>query len=375
LLYLNWLRPSASREAELAGEIRPVRFSAAAIRQMIASLPRDKPVEVTLGELGDLLRDHDQKTIPSVVKRLWRYAASQPDPAKREAYRQIITERRLLRNHPDIDPRTKASVYRVLLSLAFETPLTYPSYCRIEDAAGGPLHSALRNELLKQLEFASYQPWLLAAIAEPDFTDEKIMEGLAEMGVSPTLPIHELQVGVGNLRPEHRPVLYDFAIEYLTAYAVDPRAELKFRGNLVNTLEAVFPGDRQAKRIRLEKTLTLVYGRPLRRNQIKELFEDPATSPTRALEAAVKSLSPDKAARFIAEQAADASDRHGGYGAGGRNPGGSPGRPIRWPGRWRRPVVPTTIAANQQKAVYSSLGIIAALAAIVLILVFAITHG
>lgn len=374
LLYLNWLRASASREAELAGDIRPVRFSAAEIRQMIATLPKDKSVEDTLRELASLLGHDDQETIPSVVRRLRRYAASQPDSAKREACRQIITEWRLLGNHPGIHSRTRASVYRVLLSLAFEIPLTYASYCRIEDAAGGPPRGALRTELLKQLEFASYHPWLLAARAEPDLTDEEVMEGLAEMGISATLPLHDLQVGVGNLRPEHRPVLYDFAIQYLITYAPDPRAELKFRGHLVNTLEAVFPGDRQAKRIRLEKTLKLVYGHPLRKGQIRELFEDPATSPTKALEAAVKSLSPAKAAPFIAEQAAYARIRHGGYDADVRIIEHGLQRRLRRPGRRRLPGVPATIAATQKKAVYRSLGIIALLAVIILILVLAIVH-
>jgi hypothetical protein len=341
---------------------------------MIASLPKDKSVEDTLGELANLLRHDDQATTPAVVKRLRRYAASQPDTAEREACQQTITKLGLLRNHPGIHHGTRASVYRVLLSLAFEVPLTYASYCRIEDAAGGPPRGTLRTEMLKQLRFASHLPWLLTARAEPVFTDEELMEGLAEMGISATAPIHELQIGVGNLRPEHRPVLYDFAMRYLITHAADPRAELKWRGYLVNTLESVFPGDRQAKRIRLEKTLKLVYGDPLRKGQIRELFEDPAISPTKALEAAVKSLSPAKAAPFIAEQAAYARIRHGGYDADVRIIEHGLQRRLRRLGRRRLPGLPVTIAATQKKAVYSSLIIIAGLAVIILILVLAVAH-
>jgi hypothetical protein len=376
LLYLNWLRASASRaEAELAGDIRPVRFSPADIRQMIATLPKDKSVEDTLGELANLLRHGDQAAVPAVVRRLRRYTTSQPDPAEREAYLQIIAKLGLLRSHPGIHPRTQASIYRVLLTLAFETLLSYRSYCRIEDAAGGPPRGALRTEMLKQLEFATYVPWLLTARAEPAFTDEQLMEGLAEQGISASTPLYELQRSAGNLRPEHRPVIYDFAMRYLITHAGDPRAELKRRGYHANTLEDVFPHDRQARRTRLEETLKLVFGEPpLRKGQIKELFESPATRPTKALEAAVKSLSPAKAAPFIDEQAASAWMRQGSRAAGVQviEPGWQ--RRFRRPGRRRLAAAPHTIAAAQKKAVYGGLGIIALLAGAILILVLASAH-
>jgi hypothetical protein len=226
--------------------------------------------------------------------------------------------------------------------------------------------------MLKQLEFASYVPWLLTARAEPVLTDEELVEGLAEQGISARVPLPELQRSARSLHPEHRPVIYDFAWWYLVTHAEDPRAELKRHGYHANTLEIVFPRDRQARQARLEKTLKQVFGEPpLRRGQIRELFEDPATRPTKALEAAVKALSPAKAAPFIAEQAASARLRLGGRTADVQiiEPGWQ--WRFRWPRRRRLATAPHTIAAAQKKAVYKGLGILALVAAVILIIVLA----
>ena len=77
------------------------------------------------------------------------------------------------------------------------------------------------------------------------------------------------------------------------------------RGFLADTLEVVFPGDRQAQRIRLDDTVRFVYGGPLSRGQIRDLFADPELRPTTAFEAAlVRLASSPKVEQFIVKQAA-----------------------------------------------------------------------
>ena len=317
LLYLSWLRhfgSHAAAAAALAGKTDPVRFNAAQIRQMVADLPEDKPVADTLHELADSLRHRDKEAVQAAVRRLKRYLVRVPEPAERAAYRQMTARLGLLNDHPGLHPGTRASVYRVLLSLAFETSLSYASYCEIEDMLGGPPRGTLRSVMLKR-EFATFLPWLLAAKAEPDLTDEALMGGLAEQGIGPTVPLTALQRDAEDIRPAHRVVLYDFGVRYLSAYAEDPVTELARRGYLAETLEVVFPGERQAQRARLQSSLRFVYGGSLSRGQIRELFADPALRPTAAFEGAVLRLaSSPKARPFIAEQAAYARIRRAGHG-------------------------------------------------------------
>jgi hypothetical protein len=83
------------------------------------------------------------------------------------------------------------------------------------------------------------------------------------------------------------------------------------RGFLADTLEVVVTGDRQAQRIRLDDTVQFVYGGPLGRGQIRDLFADPELRPTAAFEAALARLaSSPKVGQFIVKQAAYAQLRY-----------------------------------------------------------------
>lgn len=86
--------------------------------------------------------------------------------------------------------------------------------------------------------------------------------------------------------------------------------ELRRRGYLAHLLADVFSGDALAQRSRLAETLRLVYGGPLGRSQIRDLFHHLDAPPTAALEAAVTRLaSRPNAGPFIADQAALARRR------------------------------------------------------------------
>jgi hypothetical protein len=68
---------------------------------------------------------------------------------------------------------------------------------------------------------------------------------------------------------------YDFAVGYLRAYSADPRAELAERGYLAETLEQVFPDDRQAQRTRLKEIVVFAYGEALNEEAAAELLSRP----------------------------------------------------------------------------------------------------
>lgn len=310
-IYLGRLRQVGSRAAaELASQTAPVRFDPDEIRKMVANLPEGGPIEGSLKKLANSLRDRDAPAVTLVVKRLQRYLAHDPEPAERQAYWQQIARLGLLKDHPGIYQATSVSLYRVLLRLAFNSPFSYVDYCEIEDAIGGPPPGTLRSALL-ELRIDGFLPWLLVATAETTFDDKDLRKRLADRGTSASTLLSQFQQCLEEMRSEHRAVICDFAVRYLSAYAENPRAELVRRGFLAETLETVFPGNQLAQRRRLEQILRFVYGGMLTREQIRDLFAEPQLNPTPALLAAVMSLMPSpRAGRFIQEQAALARNRH-----------------------------------------------------------------
>jgi hypothetical protein len=315
-LYLSWLRQIGSGAAPALAEVTtPIRFTGADIRRMVATLPRDRSVTETLEELADSLRKDDRTGIRAAVDRLNRHLASQERLADREACQQVIFRRSLLKDCLGLDPSTKASIYRVLLRLAFDTPLTYASYCEIEHAVGGRPRGTLWSVLLS-FKFSSFIPVVLVTKAEPGSRDEQLLVlRFQQQGIQSAAPIDEVAYLAGSIRPEHRAVLYDFAVRYLRYSAEDPWRELKRRGYLAETLEALFPGNIKEQRTRLKEVLRLGYGERLRQDQIVDLFNHAGLHPTAALEGAVRSLTASpRAVKLIARQAAFARLSNAGYG-------------------------------------------------------------
>jgi hypothetical protein len=310
-LYLGWLRRTGQAAVYmLADQTAPLRFTGAEIGQLIGAMPLSPNVDETLEELAHGLRADDRAIVKETIGRLKRYLAGQSGSADREAYRQFIIRHGLLADHPALDPRTKASLYQVLLPLAFDKPLTYASYCEIEDAIGGPPRGTLRKVML-EIRFTGFIPWFLLLKAEPDYEDEALMAALNADKIQPTRLLDEFAREAGQVRPAHRAPVYDFAVHYLRENAENPSAELRGRGYLAHLLAVVFPGDALAQRSRLEEMLRLVYRGPLGRSQIRGLFDDLDAPPTAALEAAVTRLASwPKAGPFIADQAALARLRH-----------------------------------------------------------------
>jgi hypothetical protein len=310
-LYFDWLRLAGpATRSLLAGHTAPVRFKDEDIRKMVAALPRDLTAADILEDLAASLSDGDPGSARAELQRLEGHLDGPLSPADRAAYHRQITDLALLNDHQGLPDSTKTRLYRVLLGLAFPLPLSYESYCAIEDASGGPPHKTLRLAMLR-FNFATFLPWLLTAKAEADLTDEALAKRLAKQDVRATVPVKALQRDIAHIRPPHRAAMYDFAVLYLRTQAKEARTELVKRGYLADTLEIVFPADRSAQKIRLEDTLRFIYGDRLDRGTIRELFHDQELRPTEAFEAAVTSLaSSQNAAQFVAAQAAYARLRY-----------------------------------------------------------------
>jgi len=291
--YVSWLEHGGSNAlAELADQTKPFRFTADDVRKAIAELPHDRPVKDVLEGLADGLRRRDQPVVAAAVKRLrnqWRN--NPPDAAGRLGFRQQVDRLGLLRPHPGLNQRTVQSVYRVLLNLAFENPMTYTGYCDLVDCAGGPPSGALRQEVLDpDRKFAAYIPWLLVWSSEGEFSDQELRDNLREQGIAATDPLREVQRDIGRVRKEHRAPVYDFAVNYLRVASPSPRAELRRLGYLTTTVDAAFPGDLKTQRIRLEDTLRFAYDGLLSDAQVREIYAQPGLTATPAFNAAVERL-------------------------------------------------------------------------------------
>jgi hypothetical protein len=313
--YLDWLRGTGAQAPFLLTEqTAPLRFNDADLSAMVGALPRDLKVANVLQDLVDSLREGDVAAAMTEIKRLRRNRIGPVRPADREHYRYQILRHGLLDNHPALRSRDRAAVYQTLLRLAFELPISYDSYCAIEDAVGGPPRGTLRS-VLQEFSFASYVPWLLAAKGEIRVSDEELTTTLKERNVSATAPLDQFQRDLVSIRPAHRAAACDFALLYLRSQAENAKPELTRRGYLAEILAASFPDDTEAQRVRLEGALKFVHGGSLSRGQIRDLFSEPGVRPTAAFEAAVGRLaSSPKAERLIAEQAAEALTRNAGNG-------------------------------------------------------------
>jgi hypothetical protein len=311
-LYQDWLhRAGPGAIAALSSMGTPVRFAEREIRERITTLPSDRTVAQTLSDLDASIRSANGPVVSEQVKRLKRFvAAASRKPEDRAAYRSLIARYQLFAEHLKLHGSTKKSLYRTLLQLAYDEPLSYADYCQIEDSvAGGPgwaLHTVLLNTRINVI------PYILAAEAGPDRSDV-LMDSLQSCQWGPAHLLDFLDQDIDAILPRHRKTQLDFALRYLSARDESARQVLIDRGYLSALLDRAFPGDQRPQQSRLESILKFVYGHTLSRAQITEVFEQPALAPTRAVEAAVAALAPPKARRFIEESASYARLSRAGY--------------------------------------------------------------
>ena len=71
-------------------------------------------------------------------------------PAQRQRYQDIIKDRQLLRL--PIRNAEAFDFYKIILQLAFETQLSYPDYCRLEDCVGDEPGHPMPTPLLQAVE-------------------------------------------------------------------------------------------------------------------------------------------------------------------------------------------------------------------------------
>jgi hypothetical protein len=332
LLYQDWLEDvRAQAPALLVEQASPVRFSAAAIRRMVSSLPRDKGIPETLDDLGQSLLAADKPAISRLVQRLRRYLTSEDDPPNRIDCQRRIRAGYLLADDERLPKELKRELYGVLLKLAFGIPLTYGGYCAVEECAGVPLHAQLRMALMAA-DTADCLPWILAHETRPGTHSEKWLDELRQRRVAAAEPLEKMQraVEAQALRPHHGPIVLDFALRYLWKWSENPGVVIARYGYLAWQLEYIYPSDRETRVQQLMRTLGIAFRDSLSRPDIDEIFGQPGYPPTAALEQAVLRMTDRRNHEYVRDRVAAAMLRAQGF------PHRAPviRRPALWLMRW-----------------------------------------
>ncbi len=377
-LYRDWLRearPGAIDQLVFSAD--PLRFTETDELQMLSLLPSDKTVADTLAELSPRLDAADQAAVSAIVRRLKRHLGGQRDTADRALCRSLILKNGLFRD-AKLNGNVKKSVYRMLLSLGFDTPLSYAGYLEIEDSVGSPPGWFLRQVLLDgNLDFLGC---VHVALAGPGYGNEQLRETFLSSNFPAVRLLSLLEQEIETIRPRHRQNLIDFTLWYLShppdvierGPAENPKAELLEHGLLTDLLARAFSRDQTMQEDRLAGILRYVYGERLSPGDIRQIFEAPGLYPSPAIEAAVARLGGRRSWGFVAKQAAAARLRYAGHGE-------DVAKVLRTDG-WRRPW-PTRNPAprrNSGSGTAKSVLTVAAglvIAAIVVVVLFVVLHG
>ena len=312
-LYQGWLKEVKAQAPMMLAEVTsPERFSLSSLRRLVGNLPTDKGIAETLDDLAQSLLVADKSAIKTAIKRLERYVAGEPEiePADLIEYRNRIRGGHLLANDDRLSSQLKGNLYDALIGLAF-FPLTYPSYCAVEDCARGAPHAPLYTAL-GRCGLANILAWIL--VHQAPRSDKWLVKLHDEDQVQPAEPLSHVirAVAARALRAEHGPVVLDFALRYLDMYSVDSHAVLAHYGFLAAEHEHIF-ADGETRVMWLTRVLGMCFTRPLSRADINKIIGQPDYPPTPALVVAVARMTDRRNRRYIREQMTAANLRSQGF--------------------------------------------------------------
>lgn len=304
LAYLDW--PGLGRSWAPAGLARSTARrdlrDKTSIREMIRELSLGRLDILSVAEilvcLGEDLRNRVDSDVRLYTESLQRKSAQRRPAKERGEYRALIKHYGLLTETAQARP-WQDQLYRVLLGLAFDSPLTYRSYLQIEDCLGTSLqdHHALLA-VLKEQPGEIDGSWLLVRRGL-GFDRDALLSALWTNHVVPSDLImvlaRDASPGKPALRPEHGRLMIDPALQYMLRYGDDGRAQFRKIGYLAPALDHYFPGDEPAQVKRLIQILRNTHGNNLNKRDIKDIFSTPGYPPSDALLGAVIGLAPNHA--------------------------------------------------------------------------------
>jgi hypothetical protein len=303
--YLRWLTAGVLQpEKELAAVTQPTGFDQPEVAMMLERLdvsyakPPSPPtvagtslnpaayVTGILRECGDRLRGGNPNFLSTELDRLRECRVFPASPQDRAYLQQVIADERLLFPHRSIDKHLQDELYRLLLQLAFETPLTYRGYCEVEACLGEQPH----KQLLLAIQPGQLPDLRARMLAVKALGGSELKRMRTELRIMPA----SLAAAAADtdVRADHARILCELAIPPLCE-CPDPmalRQSLQAHAYLAPTLQRIYPNQSQRQYERLRRLLRAAYDDRLDRRDVPAILAFPGQLPSIALFAAVVEL-------------------------------------------------------------------------------------
>ena len=315
--YLDWLRNEIRRPVlQLAAEIVPVGFSRRDVLEMLEMLQRPGPrpawhalarhadeqafpdrgepacpdrtrktrTEELLADCARRLDGDDPGGFDTCVRQLRHCLAQPATEGDRQVFRQIIQDRRLLRDNLPIGDWLKVDFYEVLLRLAFDTPVTYRTYCEIAacaDTGEAPLLPLPLREAMYRLRPTDLSVQLLVLAA---LDDDRLKKALRKSWQNSGNPVS--LAADHALCAQHAPIVYKAigrSLELGFVRQPNLRAILNGVDFLAGALERRHRKDPQLQFYWLTEFLQLAYDGLLTREDVAEVLHAESFAPTLCL--------------------------------------------------------------------------------------------
>jgi hypothetical protein len=302
--YLRWLTEgSPDPEAQLAELTEPTGFGPGEVATMLerldvsyAKLPSaavavapPDPVARTaaiLRECGNRIRGTNPNFFGTELERLRECLQFPMSPQDRTRLQSVIADESLLSEHRSIDKKLRDQLYRLVLELGFEDPLTYEGYCEVEACLGQPAH----KPLLQAMETAWLPDLRARLLAVKTLGGSDLKRLRTELSIMPA-PLAEA-ASDKNVRPDHARILCELAIPAL-CNCPDPQAlrqSLQVHYYLAPALQRLYPTQSQHQYEQLGLLLRAAYGKRLDRRDFPSILDLPGQMPSVALFAAAVQL-------------------------------------------------------------------------------------
>ena len=303
--YRRWLTAgSPDPEAQLAVLTEPMGFAQYDVETLLERLdvsyaklppspaaavaPLDPVAHTTavLRECGNRIRGANPNFFDTELERLRGCLRFPMSPQDRAHLQEVVAEESLLSPHRSIDKKLLDRLYRVVLELAFETPLTYQGYCEVEACLGQPLH----KPLLQAME-AAWLPDLRARLlAVRALGGSELKRLRTELSIMPDRLAEA--AADEDVRANHARILCELAIPALCECPDSQalRQSLQVHCYMAPTLQRLYKTQSQHQYEQLSRLLRAAYGKRLERRDFSSILDLPGQMPSVALFAAVVQL-------------------------------------------------------------------------------------
>ena len=303
--YLRWLTAGILRpEGQLAAVAEPMGFGEREVAMMLQRLdvsyakqPSPSVIAVTvpdravliadvLQECGSRLRGGNPNLLTTELDKLRDCLRFPVSPQDRAHFQQVITDESLLRTHRSIGKPLQDELYRLLLQLAFESPLSYSGYCELEACLGQQPH----KQLLQATQPARLPDLRARLLAVKVLGGSELKRTLAELRTVPA-PLAAAAADP-NVRADHARILCELAIPVLCNCPdqLALRQALNDHAYLAPALQRLYPNQSQYQFERLRRLLRSACGGRLDRREIPAILALPGQVPSIALFAAAVEL-------------------------------------------------------------------------------------